>query len=148
MRTTRMTPTRPVSATCPTTCRMCASTRQPIAGSNRGSARSSTRCARATPTPATARASSVCYHSAMLDINLLRNDLAAVAAGLARRGVALDVARFEALERERKDIQTRTQELQNRRNVQSKAIGAAKAKGEDTSALLAEVAGLGDELKR
>ena len=84
----------------------------------------------------------------MLDINLLRNDLAAVAAGLARRGVALDVARFEALERERKDIQTRTQELQNRRNVQSKAIGAAKAKGEDTSALLAEVAGLGDELKR
>ncbi len=84
----------------------------------------------------------------MLDINLLRNDLAAVAAGLARRGVALDVARVEALERERKDIQTRTQELQNRRNVQSKAIGAAKAKGEDTSALLAEVAGLGDELKR
>jgi seryl-tRNA synthetase len=84
----------------------------------------------------------------MLDINVLRNDLAAVAAGLARRGVTLDVARFEALERERKDIQTRTQELQNRRNVQSKAIGAAKAKGEDTSALLAEVAGLGDELKR
>jgi seryl-tRNA synthetase len=84
----------------------------------------------------------------MLDINLLRNDLPAVAAGLAKRGVTLDVARFEALERERKDIQTRTQELQNRRNVQSKAIGAAKAKGQDASALLAEVAGLGDELKR
>jgi seryl-tRNA synthetase len=84
----------------------------------------------------------------MLDINLLRNDLPAVAAGLAKRGVTLDVARFEALERERKDIQTRTQELQNRRNVQSKAIGAAKARGQDASALLAEVAGLGDELKR
>jgi seryl-tRNA synthetase len=84
----------------------------------------------------------------MLDINLLRNDLPAVAAGLARRGFALDMATFEALERERKDIQTRTQELQNRRNVQSKAIGAAKSKGEDASALMADVAGLGDELKR
>jgi seryl-tRNA synthetase len=84
----------------------------------------------------------------MLDINLLRNDLPAVVAGLAKRGVTLDAARFEALERERKDIQTRTQELQNRRNVQSKAIGAAKAKGQDASTLLAEVAGLGDELKR
>ena len=47
----------------------------------------------------------------MLDINLLRNDLAGVTAALARRGVTLDGARFEALERERKDIQTRTQDL-------------------------------------
>ncbi|HEV8503012.1 MAG TPA: serine--tRNA ligase [Casimicrobiaceae bacterium] len=84
----------------------------------------------------------------MLDINLLRNDLPAVAAGLARRGVTLDTAAFEALERERKDIQTRTQELQNRRNVLSREIGAAKAKGGDASALLAEVGGLGDELRR
>jgi seryl-tRNA synthetase len=84
----------------------------------------------------------------MLDINLLRNDLAAVAAGLARRGVALDTTAFEALERERKDIQTRTQELQNRRNVLSREIGAAKAKGADASALLAEVGGMGDELRR
>ncbi len=84
----------------------------------------------------------------MLDINLFRNDLSAVAAGLARRGVTLDTARFEALERDRKDIQMRTQELQARRNALSKQIGAAKGKGEDASALLAEVAGIGDETKR
>jgi seryl-tRNA synthetase len=84
----------------------------------------------------------------MLDINLLRNDLAAVTAGLAPRGVTLDAARFEALERERKDIQTRTQDLQAKRNALSKQIGAAKGKGEDASALLQEVAGIGEETKR
>jgi seryl-tRNA synthetase len=84
----------------------------------------------------------------MLDINLLRSDLPRVAAGLAQRGVTLDAARFEAFERERKDIQTRTQDLQAKRNALSKQIGAAKAKGEDASALLAEVAGIGDETKR
>ena len=84
----------------------------------------------------------------MLDINLFRNDLPGVAAGLARRGLALDTSRFEALEARRKDIQVRTQELQARRNAASKAIGAAKAKGEDAAPLLAEVAGLGDEVKR
>jgi len=84
----------------------------------------------------------------MLDINLFRNDLPAVAAGLAKRGLSLDTARFEALERERKDIQTRTQDLQARRNTLSKQIGAAKGKGEDASALLAEVAGIGEQTKR
>ena len=84
----------------------------------------------------------------MLDINLFRNDLPGVAAGLARRGLALDTARFEALEARRKDIQVRTQDLQARRNAASKAIGAAKAKGEDAAPLLAEVAGLGDDVKR
>src|SRR3974390_2293200 len=84
----------------------------------------------------------------MLDINLLRNDLPAVAAGIGRRGVVLDSSRFEALERQRKDIQTRTQELQARRNALSKQIGVAKGKGENASALLAEVAGNGDETKR
>ena len=84
----------------------------------------------------------------MLDINLFRNDLPAVAAGLARRGVVLDTARFEALERDRKEIQTRAQELQARRNALSKQIGAAKGKGEDATELLAEVAGIGDETKR
>ena len=84
----------------------------------------------------------------MLDINLLRNDLTAVAAGLEKRGVTLDRARFETLERERKDLQTRTQDLQAKRNALSKQIGAAKGKGEDASALLAEVAGIGDETKR
>jgi seryl-tRNA synthetase len=84
----------------------------------------------------------------MLDINLLRNDLAGVAGGLAKRGVIVDSARFESLEAERKEIQTRTQELQAKRNAASKEIGAAKGKGQDASALLAEVAGLGDQLDR
>jgi seryl-tRNA synthetase len=84
----------------------------------------------------------------MLDINQLRNDLPAVAAALAKRGVALDVALFESLESERKDIQTRTQELQQKRNAISKQIGAAKGRGEDTAPLMGEVAGLGDELKQ
>jgi seryl-tRNA synthetase len=70
----------------------------------------------------------------MLDINLFRQDLDAVAAGLARRGLVLDRAAFEALEGERKDIQTRTQELQGKRNSLSKQIGTAKGKGEDASA--------------
>ena len=84
----------------------------------------------------------------MLDINLLRNDITAVAAALEKRGVTLDVARFEALEAARKDIQMRTQDLQSRRNAASKQIGIAKGKGEDAAPLLAQVAGLGDEVKR
>ena len=84
----------------------------------------------------------------MLDPNLLRAQLADTAARLAAtRGFTLDVAGLERLEGERKAIQTRTQELQNQRNTRSKAIGIAKGKGEDTTALMAEVAGLGDELK-
>ncbi|MFO1398630.1 MAG: serine--tRNA ligase [Burkholderiales bacterium] len=83
----------------------------------------------------------------MLDINLLRNDIAGVAAGLARRGVTLDVDGFNALEARRRDIQVRTQDLQARRNAASKQIGIAKAKGEDAAPLLAEVAGLGDQVK-
>ena len=82
----------------------------------------------------------------MLDIQLLRNDLAGVSARLAARGYALDTAKFEVAEAERKAIQTRTQDLQARRNALSKAIGAAKGKGEDASALMREVAGLADEL--
>ena len=84
----------------------------------------------------------------MLDINQIRADPGGVAAGLAKRGVTLDSARFEALEARRKDIQTRTQAFQQRRNVLSKQIGIAKGKGEDASAILAEVAGLGDEVRR
>ncbi len=84
----------------------------------------------------------------MLDIQTLRADLANVAARLATRGYVLDTARFEKLESERKIIQTRTQELQAKRNSSSKLIGQAKAKGEDVSAIMAEVAGLGDELKQ
>ena len=84
----------------------------------------------------------------MLDIQTLRNDLAGVAARLAARGYTLDTARFEQLEGERKIIQTRTQELQARRNGTSKQIGFAKSKGEDVSTIMAEVANLGGELKQ
>ncbi len=84
----------------------------------------------------------------MIDINLFRTDLAAVAAGLAKRGLVLDTAAFEAGEARRRDIQVRTQELQARRNAASKEIGIAKGKGLDAAPLLAQVAGLGDEVKR
>jgi len=86
----------------------------------------------------------------MLDINLLRKDLAQVIARLERRETPqpfLDVARFTALESERKTIQTRTEELQARRNSLSKQIGQSKAKGEDASAAMTEVGGIGGELK-
>ena len=84
----------------------------------------------------------------MLDIQALRSNLDEVAARLATRGFKLDTRQFEKLEAERKTIQTRTQELQAKRNATSKQIGAAKAKGEDVSAIMAEVANLGDELKQ
>lgn len=84
----------------------------------------------------------------MLEIQLLRNDLESVSARLATRGYELDKEKFAQLEAERKIIQTRTQELQAKRNTTSKQIGAAKAKGEDVSAIMAEVANLGDELKQ
>src|SRR4249919_3688570 len=84
----------------------------------------------------------------MLDPVLLRAHLAETAARLkASRGFDLDVVALERLESERKQLQARTQELQNLRNTHSKAIGQAKAKGEDVAALMAEVAGLADELK-
>src|ERR1700754_575919 len=84
----------------------------------------------------------------MLDPALLRTRLAETAARLkATRGYALDVSAIEALESERKHLSTETQELQNLRNTRSKAIGQAKAKGEDVAPLMAEVAGIGDKLK-
>lgn len=84
----------------------------------------------------------------MLDPALLRSQPVELAARLrANRGFDLDVNTLETLETERKRIQARTQDLQNLRNTRSRAIGQAKAKGEDVSALMAEVAGFGDELK-
>jgi seryl-tRNA synthetase len=86
----------------------------------------------------------------MLDISLLRKDLASVVARLETRKspqLFLDVDRFTALESERKTLQTRTEELQARRNSLSKQIGHLKSKGQDTSAVMAEVGGIGDELK-
>ncbi len=83
----------------------------------------------------------------MLDPALLRNCLDEVVERLASRGFEFPRARFEQLEARRKDLQTATQELQARRNARSKAIGQAKAAGQDTAPLLAEVAGLGEQLQ-
>jgi seryl-tRNA synthetase len=83
----------------------------------------------------------------MLDIQLLRADIEGVAARLKTRGFTLDVAEFNALEADRKAVQIRTQELQASRNSLSKSIGIAKSKGEDVAPIMAQVAGLGDELK-
>jgi seryl-tRNA synthetase len=83
----------------------------------------------------------------MLDIQHLRKDLQGVAKRLADRGYTLDVEAFASLEAERREIQTRTEELQMRRNSLSKQIGAMKGRGEDTSAVMAEVGGIGDTMK-
>jgi len=83
----------------------------------------------------------------MLDIQSLRNDLGQVASRLATRGVTLDTDAFRALEDERKALQTRTQELQAKRNSLSKLIGQLKVKNENAAAVMEEVAGLGDALK-
>ncbi len=83
----------------------------------------------------------------MLDIQALRTDLDGVVRLLKKRGFDFNSASFTALENERKTVQTRTQELQAKRNNTSKQIGFAKSKGEDVSAIMAEVAGLGDQLK-
>ncbi|MBU1235975.1 MAG: serine--tRNA ligase [Gammaproteobacteria bacterium] len=83
----------------------------------------------------------------MLDIQSLRTNLAFVAERLATRGYKLDIAAFEQLDAERKVIQTRTQELQAKRNSLSKQIGILKSKREDTATVMAEVGVLGDELR-
>lgn len=83
----------------------------------------------------------------MLDPKLLRTQLDEVAEKLKIKGFALEKDHFNALEAERKQIQTETEALQNERNQKSKAIGHAKAKGEDAQPILDEVAGLGDKLK-
>lgn len=83
----------------------------------------------------------------MIDIQLLRKDIANIAVRLAQRKFKLDFDAFNALEAERKSIQTRTEELQAQRNTLSKQIGILKGKGEDGAALMAQVGGIADELK-
>jgi seryl-tRNA synthetase len=83
----------------------------------------------------------------MLDPRLFRGELEATAVQLARRNFQLDVATIARLEGERKELQVQTQELQQGRNQSAKAIGQAKARGEDVQPLLAAVADLGDRLK-
>ncbi|WP_040263774.1 serine--tRNA ligase [Pseudomonas massiliensis] len=82
----------------------------------------------------------------MLDSKLLRGQLQDVAERLATRGFTLDVARIEALEAQRKVVQTRTEQLQAERNSRSKSIGQAKAKGEDIAPLMADVERMANEL--
>jgi len=82
----------------------------------------------------------------MIDAKLLRTELDAVAASLAKRGFELDKAAFIALEDKRKTLQVQTENLQAERNARSKNIGKAKASGEDIQPLLEEVASLGDQL--
>lgn len=84
----------------------------------------------------------------MLDPRLFRTQLEEVETQLARRSFKLDAAAFRDLEAQRREIQTRTQSLQSERNSRSKLIGQAKARGEDIQPLLAEMQGLGDDLKR
>mgnify|MGYP000859540052 FL=1 len=87
----------------------------------------------------------------MLDITSLRKDLTAVVAALEKRKFPqafLNVAAFQALEAERKTLQTRTEELQAQRNSLSKQIGQLKAKGESADGVMAQVAALKDELER
>jgi len=84
----------------------------------------------------------------MLDSRRLRSNLAEVAAALARRGYRLDSERFQALEERRKKLQVETQQLQNERNARSKAIGQAKARGEDIEPLRAQVGEIGARLEQ
>ena len=83
----------------------------------------------------------------MLDIQLLRNNIDAVAERLATRGYTPDTATFQKLENERKTLQTRTQDLQASRNSLSKQLGMLKGKGEDASAVMTEVAAMKSELE-
>ena len=83
----------------------------------------------------------------MIDLQLLRKDIAAVAERLATRKFQLDVEKFNALESERKSLQTRTEELQAKRNQLSKAIGMKKGKGEDAAAEMTEVAQVNTDME-
>lgn len=83
----------------------------------------------------------------MIDPKLLRNDLAGTAAALGRRNFKLDTAAYGRLEESRKELQTHMEQLRNERNARSKEIGMAKAKGQDTAPLMAQVGDLGAKLK-
>ena len=83
----------------------------------------------------------------MIEPARLRRDVDAIADRLARRGFALDVARFEGLDARRRELQAETERLRNERRTTSRRIGAAKANGEDIAPLVAAVGDLGDRLK-
>lgn len=83
----------------------------------------------------------------MLDIQLLRDDPEFVATQLLKRGFKFDVSSFTALEEKRKALQVATQALQNERNLRSKAIGEAKARGEDIEPMREDMNRLAKELE-
>ncbi|MEQ9012035.1 MAG: serine--tRNA ligase [Algiphilus sp.] len=83
----------------------------------------------------------------MIDPKLLRTDIESVAQALARRGYTLDISAFNALEAQRKALQTETERLQQERNASAKRIGQAKAAGEDIQPLLAQVEGAKQQLE-
>ena len=82
----------------------------------------------------------------MLDPQLLRSELDKVVIALSNRGYSFDVDRFLGLESQRKSLQVQVESVRALRNQQSKRIGQMKAAGEDVAQVLAEVAGLGDQL--
>ena len=82
----------------------------------------------------------------MIDSRILRTDLERVVSNLARRGFEFDTNQYQTLEDRRKELQVKTEQLQNERNINSKAIGKAKASGEDIQPLIAAVGQLGAEL--
>ena len=83
----------------------------------------------------------------MIDIQILRNDIGIAKDKLLSRGFDLDVATFQALENLRKDLQVKTQDLQEKRNPISKEIGISKSKNENTDLLMKSVNALSDDLK-
>lgn len=83
----------------------------------------------------------------MLDPKLLRNNVEEVAAKLSKRGFKLDTKLLMDLEEQRKSLQVKLQDLQNERNTRSKAVGQAKAQGQDVAAILQQVKEIGDTLK-
>jgi seryl-tRNA synthetase len=83
----------------------------------------------------------------MIDIQLLRKDLDTVAARLAERKFILDKDTFVSLESDRKQVQSRSEELQAKRNQLAKAVGMKKGKGEDASAEMAESSAVNQELQ-
>ena len=83
----------------------------------------------------------------MIDIQLLRKDIASVAAKLKTRNFDLDIAAFNEMEATRRQLQTETEDMQAKRNSLSKQIGVLKKSGQDASAVMAEVGGIGAKLK-
>ena len=84
----------------------------------------------------------------MIDPKLLRTELDTVAEKLAKRGYELDKAFWQQVEEQRKSIQVKTEELQAKKNAGAKQVGLMKRNGENTDALMAEMATISSEMKQ